>query len=339
MKFQILQNQFNLKSGFLKFTAALVSMSCLLFTLPAYAGFPEKPMNFVVGFGIGGSADRMTRSMTSFLSEELGQPIRVMNKKGAATMIGANYVLKAPADGYTVFASTFNPYLPNTIVNSNARYTINDFAFINAQWFDFELIATHKDSKYTSLVQILNEIKENPKKVSAAVVQGSGGHIMVQLLLHKYKIPFENLNLVTYSSGGKARAAISGAQVDFIAISAMGSEGIREFLKPIAVVREDTSKLWDAPPVNEAVKPLGFTVPVIRGSVRGFAVPMAVKQKYPERFKAICDAVENTLAKKEVQKFLKGSQIGGVWVGPEKTQEIMNEAYDVFEKYSSFMKK
>ncbi len=146
--------------------------TALLLLVPSVqAAYPEKPINLVVGFGVGGSADRMTRSVSSFLSDKLDQAVRVVNKKGAGTMLAANYVLKAPADGYTVFASTFAPYMSNTIIHGGAKYKIDDFAFINAQWFDFDLIATNKDKPYKSLTELLTAIKENPGKISAAVVQ------------------------------------------------------------------------------------------------------------------------------------------------------------------------
>ncbi|MGB5792609.1 MAG: tripartite tricarboxylate transporter substrate binding protein, partial [Poseidonibacter sp.] len=85
--------------------------------------YPSKPVNVVVGFGIGGSADRMTRTMSTFLSDELDGRVKVVNKKGAGTQIAANYVLKKPADGYTIFASTFAPYLANTILSGGAKYS------------------------------------------------------------------------------------------------------------------------------------------------------------------------------------------------------------------------
>ncbi len=167
-----------------------VCCAALLMLVPAaQAAYPEKPINLVVGFGVGGSADRMTRSVSSFLSDKLDQAVRVVNKKGAGTMLAANYVLKAPADGYTVFASTFAPYMSNTIIHGGAKYKIDDFAFINAQWFDFDLIATNKDKPYKSLAELLTAIKENPGKISAAVVQGSAGHLMVNLLLKNSGIP------------------------------------------------------------------------------------------------------------------------------------------------------
>jgi len=300
--------------------------------------YPEKPVNFVVGFGVGGSADRMTRAMSSFLGDELGEPVKVINKKGAGTQIAANYVLNRPGDGYTVFASTFAPYLANTILKGNASYTVDDFTYLNFQWFDFDLIAVNHETGYQSLEQVLETIRKEPKKVKAAVVQGSAGHLMIRLLLEANGIPQENLALVTYNSGGKARSAVAGGQVDLIAISAQGSEGIREFLRPIAVVRDDRSDKWDAPTVNEALKPLNTTVPVLPGSMRGFAVSTEFKQKHPERFNKLSVAVQNTLARKDVQKFLNKSDIGGVWVGPDKAGELMQQNFEIFKKYAYLMK-
>lgn len=315
-----------------------VCCAALLMLVPSVqAAYPDKPINLVVGFGVGGSADRMTRSVSSFLSDKLDQAVRVVNKKGAGTMLAANYVLKAPADGYTIFASTFAPYMSNTIIHGGAKYKIDDFAFINAQWFDFDLIATNKDKPYKSLPELLTAIKENPGKISAAVVQGSAGHLMVNLLLQNSGIPQESLNLVTYNSGGKARSAAAGGQVDFISISAEGCEGIREFLRPLAVVLDEPSESWDAPTVNEALKPLDVTVPVLPGSIRGFAVKAEVKEQYPERFQLLVDAFKELLADKDVKKFLKGNMIGSDFTGPEKTQQMMNQNYEVFNQYKGLM--
>ena len=168
--------------------------------------YPNRPITIVVGFGVGGSADRMTRAMSSYIADAIGQPVQVINKRGAGTLLAANYVLDQPHDGYTVFASGFSPYLSNTILEGNADYTIEDFAYLNFQWFDEDLIALNKDSEYESLPDLLEDIRENPKTVRGAVVSGSGGHLIAKLLLEVSGIPQENLNLVAYNSGGLARA-------------------------------------------------------------------------------------------------------------------------------------
>ncbi|WP_010322106.1 Bug family tripartite tricarboxylate transporter substrate binding protein [Marinobacterium stanieri] len=318
-------------------TIATASTAVMASTTAYASDYPNKPVNFVVGFGVGGSADRMTRAMSSFLADELGEPIKVINKKGAGTQIAANYVLNRPGDGYTVFASTFAPYLSNTILKGNASYTIEDFSYLNFQWFDMDLIAVNKESPYQSLQEVLETIRNEPNKVRASVVQGSAGHLMLRLLLDVNNIPQENLALVTYNSGGKARSAVAGGQVDLISISAQGSEGIREFLRPLAIVSEERSNKWDAPTINEALKPMNTEVAVLPGSMRGFAVSTEFKQKHPERYQKLTTAIQNTLASKEVQSFLNKSDIGGVWVGPEKADALMKQNYETFKKYAHLL--
>ena len=301
------------------------------------AEYPERPITIVVAFGVGGSADRMTRAMSNAVSKELGQPVQVINKKGAGTLLGANYVLGQPHDGYTVLANTFSPYLLNTILEGNAAYTIDDFAYINFQWFDEDLIALYKGSPFRDLPELLEEIRIKPKTVKASVVRGSAGHLMAKLLLETLGIPQGNLNLVTYNSGGQARAAVAGGVVDFIVISAKGSEPIREYLRPLAIVSGQANESWNAPPINEALKPLGIEVPLLPGSARGFATTAALKRQHPERFEKLISAFKRALENGELQQQLDNADIGKRWVGPEQSGKIMKDSFEIFMNYSHLL--
>lgn len=300
--------------------------------------YPDKPLTMVVAFGVGGSADRMARAMSKHVSKELGQPIHVVNKMGAGTLLGANYVLAEPHDGYTLLANTFSPYLLNTILEGNATYTIDDFAYINFQWFDEDLIALYKGSPFRDLPELLEEIRTKPKTVKASVVRGSAGHLMAKLLLESLGIPQENLNLVTYNSGGQARAAVAGGVVDFIVISAKGSEPIREYLRPLAIVSDQADQSWNAPPINEALKPLGIEVPLLPGSARGFATTAAFKREHPKRFEKLVSAFKRALENGELQSQLDSADIGKRWIGPEQSGKIMKDSFDIFKGYSHLLK-
>jgi putative tricarboxylic transport membrane protein len=319
-------------------SAAATMLASLAMATPVAADdYPDRPIDLVVGFGTGGSADRMTRAMSSYLAEELGVPVRVTNRPGAGTQVSANYILSRPDDGYTVYASTFAPYLTNTILTGGAQYSIEDFSFVNFQWFDLDLIAANKDSGYEDLPSLLEAIRDNPGQVRGSVVQGSAGHLMVRMLLDEAGIPQENLNLVTYNSGGEARSAVAGGQVHFTSISAQGSEGIREFLTPLAIVNDERIDQWDAPPINEALEPMDLEVTVLQGSMRGFAVSAETERQYPERFEILSEAIQNSLARKDVQEHLESNDIGGVWVGSERSNELMRTNYDVFEAYADLL--
>ena len=321
-----------------KFAKCLTYLLLVLCFASRADEFPLKPFTLVVGFGVGGGTDQMARNLAPYLAKELGQPVQVINKKGAGTLLAANYVLSKPSGGYTIFASGFSPYLTNTILQGHADYTISDFSYLNFQWFDEDLIAVYKGSGFDNLAQLLEAIRQKPKSIKASVVRGSGGHLMAKLLLELHNIPQKNLNLVTYNSGGQARAAVAGGVVDFIIISAKGSESIREYIRPLAIVSNDYNESWNAPSLNEALRTTGVHAPVLQGTIRGFATTAEFKQRYPERFEFIASAMKRALQNEELKKILLHSSISGRWTGPEESEAIMKANFEAFKIYSYLLK-
>lgn len=86
---------------------ALSALACAVVATAgtALAQFPEKPLRIIVGAPAGGTADVTARALSEGLAQQLGQPVMVDNKPGAASMIGLQELLKAPRDGHTVMVS------------------------------------------------------------------------------------------------------------------------------------------------------------------------------------------------------------------------------------------
>lgn len=77
------------------------------------AAYPTKPVKLVVGFAAGGPTDVVARSFADHASRALGQPFIIDNKPGAGTIIAAQAVASAPADGYTLlFGATNHTMIP-----------------------------------------------------------------------------------------------------------------------------------------------------------------------------------------------------------------------------------
>jgi tripartite-type tricarboxylate transporter receptor subunit TctC len=228
--------------------------------------------------------------------------------------------------------------MSNSILEGGAEFTIEDFAFLNLQWYDEDIIALHKDSEYKDLPDLLDAIRKRPKTVRASVVRGSGGHLMAKLLLEINDIPQGNLNLVTYNSGGMARAAVAGGIVDYTVIGAEGTESIREFVRPLAIVSDRRNSKWDVPTINEALQPMGITVPILPSSIRGFATSAEFKRNYPERFDKITGAIEKALQNESLLQSLERLAIGSRWTGPEQADVTMNSTFDIVEKYSYLLR-
>jgi tripartite-type tricarboxylate transporter receptor subunit TctC len=79
--------------------------------------YPARPIRVVVGFGPGAVADVILRVLTARMSQSLGQQLVVENRPGAGSSLGAEYVSRAPKDGYTLLmctvAQTINPAMNN----------------------------------------------------------------------------------------------------------------------------------------------------------------------------------------------------------------------------------
>lgn len=89
---------------------ATLALRCLLvaisFTAQAAERYPARPVRFVVPFPPGGGNDILGRAFAERLAERLGQQWVVDNRGGASTIIGAEIVARAPADGYTLLLAT-----------------------------------------------------------------------------------------------------------------------------------------------------------------------------------------------------------------------------------------
>jgi tripartite-type tricarboxylate transporter receptor subunit TctC len=96
--------------------------------LHAQQKFPNKPVRLVTAFTPGGTTDILARMVTPGMSETFGQPIVIENRPGAGGVLAATIVAKAPADGYTVLA-TSAAVLISAVMSNNAQFDpLKDFA-------------------------------------------------------------------------------------------------------------------------------------------------------------------------------------------------------------------
>ncbi len=112
------------KSIALSFAVGLASLFALAASASAQAqSWPSKPLRIVVGFPPGASADVAARLVAAKMSESLGQSVLIENKPGAGSNIATESVVRAPADGYTLFLGT----IANTINASLSKNLPFDF--------------------------------------------------------------------------------------------------------------------------------------------------------------------------------------------------------------------
>ena len=141
----------------------------ILSSASAGAQYPSKPVRMVVPFGAGSSTDIVARIIGQPLGQALGQPIVVENKPGADGIIAAQDVVKAAADGHTIFLATNSPLSAAPHLKKNVPYhALNDFTPISFVGNYTFFIVVHPSVPAKTLAELIDFARKNPGKLNYA---------------------------------------------------------------------------------------------------------------------------------------------------------------------------
>lgn len=270
---------------------AAAAMAVATLAGPAMAqGYPERDVTAVIQWGAGGGTDVAMRGYAPFAEEALGKKIVLQNKPGAAGVIGANFVLQQPADGYTLLMGAEPQALYR--VMGVADFDYDKFTPINiAAVANTILVVTKADAPWNTMQDLLSHVQANPKKVKQYLAgQGTVPFTMNAMMSTLTK--FETIN-VPFDGDGPAIAALQGGHVDigFIASGAAIEHVKGGRLKALAVV--DSKPFQGIAPITDAPSLKGITKFLPWGSWYGVFVrketPEPVKAKLVAAFKKAGD--------------------------------------------------
>ena len=166
--------------------AAMLGVGIVLASLAAGASraedYPSRPIRVVVGFGPGAVADVILRVMAARMSQSLGQQLVVENRPGAGSSLGAEYVSRAPKDGYTLLmctvAQTINPAMNNLSFDFG-----KDFAPIALVANAPQMLVAHPSLPANSIRELIALAKSQPDGVQyASSGAGTMSHLSGVLL-------------------------------------------------------------------------------------------------------------------------------------------------------------
>src|SRR5476649_1629918 len=136
--------------------------------------YPTRPVHLVAGFAAGSASDINARLLGQWLSERLGQPFIIDNRAGAGGNIASEYVVRAPADGYTLlYASTaiaINETLYAGKLNFNSQ---KDLAPVASVVRTPVVMEVNLDLPVKNVAEFIAYAKANPGKVNFATI-GAG---------------------------------------------------------------------------------------------------------------------------------------------------------------------
>jgi tripartite-type tricarboxylate transporter receptor subunit TctC len=185
----------------------------LAFSAAFSFAYPDKPVTMVVPFPPGGSTDNIARVLAQKLQEKLGGSFVVDNKAGATGTIGAAFVKRAPADGYTLFVSSLGPFVIAPHLIKGVQYdALKDFDPITVVVQAPNVLVVPANSPYKNVADLLAGMKKTPGKVSfASSGNGSSDHLSAELLWQQSGT--QGLH-IPYKGGGPAINDLLGSQVD-----------------------------------------------------------------------------------------------------------------------------
>jgi len=177
----------------------------------AQAGFPSRPIKFIVPYPPGGATDLVGRLLAAKVQEAWGQTVVVENRAGASGMIGSEQVARSAPDGYTALVG-ITTHIQNSAIFARVPYDpIKDFQPISQICLSYLVLVVKPDFPANNLKEFVALVKANPGKYSfGSFGTGSSSHIVGETFARKAGL---DLAHVPYKGSAPMTSDLLGGQV------------------------------------------------------------------------------------------------------------------------------
>ena len=232
----------------------LAAAALLVWPALASAAFPDKPMRIVIGFPAGGPLDQHARLLSDKLQGVLGQPVLIDYKAGAGGTVGAQEVMKAAPDGYTIMLANTGVMVINPALYGKLPYaTLKDFVPIARTAMQPLALLVNPKVPVNTLDEFVQYTRTRPGQIN----YGSAGNGGISHLVPEMFKTATGLFMVhiPYRGSAPAFTDLMGGQVQFMAESIPQAAGYHKQgkVRALAVTSsERNAALPDVPTVIES---------------------------------------------------------------------------------------
>ncbi|MPS28334.1 tripartite tricarboxylate transporter substrate binding protein [Pigmentiphaga sp.] len=274
--------------------------------------FPAKPVRWIVPFLAGGGADNIARTVAARAEKELGQSIVVENRPGAGGNVGAAFVARAPADGYTLLYGTSGTHAANPALYNDPGYDpVKDFAPVTKLTRVSMVLVVNAQSPIKSVSALIADLKANPgKRTFGSGGNGSALHIAGEMFRSAAGVDIVH---VPYRGNAAATVDLLGGRLDmmFDVIANARAQIDAGRLRPLAVLSLDPEEAYpDVPTLASSGYP-GFEIAAWDGVFAPANTPRPVIERLNAAFVA-------ALKDPEVRKSLAARGVGATPGTPEE---------------------
>jgi tripartite-type tricarboxylate transporter receptor subunit TctC len=241
----------------LKFVLFAVAASLCLPRSAGAENYPDKPIRLIVPTGTGGAADIISRMIAEKLQTSLGQPVVIEDRPGANGIVGATYVLSAPADGYMLMMGHIGLMTINNHIYKDVRFNpLTDFAPVTLATTYPNLLVVNNKLPIHSVSELIQYAKKNPDTLKySSSGFGASFHMAFELLKAQAGISAIH---VPYTGTAVALTAVIAGNVDtaFTDTITSAPQIAANTLRGIAISSKARAKtLPDMPTVAESGVP------------------------------------------------------------------------------------
>jgi len=288
---------------------------------PLAQGFPGRPITLVIPMAPGDATDVAARAMADELSKLLKVPIIPLNKPGAGTVAGNDFVVHSKKDGYTILFATAALISSAVLQPETISYDLfNDLTPLGLVTQNPFPMVVRSDAAYKNFGEMLEYAKKNPGKIRCSTMGvGSVGHFDVEIV---NSATGAGIEMVPFKGATPAITALLGGHVEATAvsigscISQMRSGAVKAMLTSVKV-----SEFPDTPTLKE----LGYAQDLL-GVWFAFFAPSGI----PSDAKAtIVSAVEKVAKDPSVASKLANLGMVQDFEPPDKLLERMRGEYKI----------
>jgi tripartite-type tricarboxylate transporter receptor subunit TctC len=284
--------------------------------------YPSRTVRMVVAYPAGGSTDTTARLFAQALGETMHGTFVIENRSGAGGIIGADYVAKSTADGYTLlYAASPEMALVTSTKKSVPYDPIKDFVPISLIGRVPFVLVANKDFPPNNVQELIAYTKQHPNAVSfSSFGSGTSNHLTGELLNLQTGITMQH---IPYRGSAPALADLMGGQIQ---VTFDGVTAVLPFLesgqiKALGVATPQRLKLLPkVPTLSES------GVPNFTGGT-WFAL-MAPAGTPPEIVSELSKATTKVLASAEFQKALEAQGVISQDQGSEAFKQFLSEEID-----------
>jgi len=295
----------------------------LVFSLEVLAqAYPARPVRIVVPLSPGGFADTPARLLAPRLSEQMGRQFFVENRPGAGSTIGADFVAKSPADGYTLLL-TGTPHVISAHLYKKLPYdSLKDFTPIAmVASGPYALVVNPQQLPVSSVRELIAAAKAQPGKIDyASSGNGSAQHLVSALFNSMAGI---DLNHVPYKGSAPAMQDLLGGQVK---VSFAGVPNVLAHVRSgrLRALAVSTPKRWpelpDVPTVAEAGVP-GYEATLWLNISGPTGLPAELVQR-------LSSEIAKALQDKEVQNSFRAAGVEATPMGSAELNAFIRAEYE-----------